>query len=63
MSAVMMLNHLSATRGDERCKVAAERIKTAYDQALADGQKTRDLGGDLGTDAFAQAINDRLPPL
>ena len=38
----------------------AERIKNAYDKALTDGQKTRDLGGDLGTDAFADAIIERL---
>jgi isocitrate/isopropylmalate dehydrogenase len=38
----------------------AERIKKAYDKALTDGQKTRDLGGQLSTDAFADAIIERL---
>jgi len=60
MSAVMMLNYLSDERDDPSCRKAAERIKQAYDRALEAGQKTRDLGGQLGTDAFAQAVIDRL---
>jgi isocitrate dehydrogenase (NAD+) len=60
MSAVMMLNHLAAERADDRCRVAAERIKNAYDRALADGQKTRDLKGSLGTSEFADAVIARL---
>jgi isocitrate dehydrogenase (NAD+) len=58
MSAVMMLNHLAEDRpefGD-----IAVRIREAYDQALLDGARTRDLGGDLSTDAFAAAVIDRL---
>jgi isocitrate dehydrogenase (NAD+) len=62
MSGVMMLNHMAETRADPRCRAAAERIKAAYNRALADGQKTRDLGGELGTDAFAAALVERLPP-
>ncbi len=60
MSAVMMLNYLGETRDDAACVAAAERIKRAYDQALADGAKTRDLGGELVTDDFAEAIIERL---
>ncbi len=60
MSAVMMLNHLADTRRDMRCRAAAERIKAAYNRALADGCKTRDLGGALGTDAFAEATITRM---
>ncbi len=60
MSAVMMLNYLSDKRGDAACGDAAERIKTAYDRALADGEKTRDLGGTLGTDGFVDAVIARL---
>lgn len=60
MSAVMMLNHLADTRNDESCRTAAERIKAAYNRALSDGQKTGDLGGDLGTEAFADAVIQRL---
>ena len=60
MSTVMMLNHLADTREDERCRQVAERIKAAYDQALDDDCKTRDLGGSLGTEAFADAVIERL---
>ncbi len=60
MSAVMMLNHLAEQRGDNACRTTAEKIKNAYDHALADGQRTRDLGGELGTDAFADALIARL---
>ncbi|MCX5735825.1 MAG: isocitrate/isopropylmalate family dehydrogenase [candidate division NC10 bacterium] len=61
MSGVMMLNHLADTRGDAACRRVAQRIKEAYNRALADGKKTRDLGGDLSTDVFAQAVIERLP--
>jgi isocitrate dehydrogenase (NAD+) len=60
MSAVMMLNHLSDTSGDTKCRDIAKRIKAAYNRALADGQKTQDLGGTLGTAQFAQAVIERL---
>ena len=62
MSAVMMLNHLSDREEDLELRKLGERIKSAYNQALADGQKTRDLGGELGTEGFADAVIDRLPP-
>jgi isocitrate dehydrogenase (NAD+) len=61
MSGVMMLNHLAETRDDPRCQIAADRIKAAYDRALSEGQKTRDLGGTLGTEAFVDALIVRLP--
>ena len=38
----------------------AERIKAAYNRALADGRRTRDLDGDLGTEAFVEALVERL---
>jgi len=60
MSAVMMLNHLADTRSDESCRTAAERIKGAYNRALKDGRKTRDLGGDLGTEEFTDAVIERI---
>ena len=56
MSAVMMLNHLAETRDDEACATAARRIRDGYNRALAEGAKTRDLGGTLGTSEFAEAI-------
>ncbi|MBM4244208.1 MAG: NAD-dependent isocitrate dehydrogenase [Deltaproteobacteria bacterium] len=60
MSAVMMLNHLAVDRGDAGCHDVADRVKYAYDRALADGQKTRDVGGSLGTREFCRAVIERL---
>jgi len=60
MSGVMMLNHLASTRRLPEFEQAAERIKAAYNAALVAGEKTRDLGGDLGTREFADAIIQRL---
>jgi isocitrate dehydrogenase (NAD+) len=60
MSGVMMLNHLSDLEREDRWREIGERIKTAYNTALADGKRTHDLGGDLGTAEFAQAVVDRL---
>ena len=61
MSAVMMLNHLAETRADDRCAAVALRIKAGYDHALAAGQTTADIGGSLGTAAFAQGVIAALP--
>lgn len=60
MSAVMMLNHIADTREDNDARDVAERIKNAYNTALDDGCKTRDLGGELGTEQFADALIERL---
>jgi isocitrate dehydrogenase (NAD+) len=60
MSAVMLLNHLADEKADETSREVAERIKNAYNLALQEGQKTRDLGGPLGTEAFADAVIQRL---
>ena len=60
MSAVMMLNHLGDEFDDAECSAVAERVKAAYNRALEDGQKTRDLGGGLSTDQFANAVIERL---
>jgi isocitrate dehydrogenase (NAD+) len=60
MSAVMMLNYLAQRHRDSQCDEAARRIKHAYNAALSDGAKTRDLGGDLGTESFTEAVVQRL---
>jgi isocitrate dehydrogenase (NAD+) len=60
MSAVMLLNHLADEHDDTACRAVADRIKSAYNRALEEGQKTRDLGGSLGTEAFADAVIERL---
>jgi isocitrate dehydrogenase (NAD+) len=54
MSAVMMLNHIHE-------ETIAERIKSAYNAVLGDGQVlTRDLGGSASTSQFADAVIARL---
>ncbi len=60
MSGVMMLNHLADTEGREDFRACAEKIKNAYDSALQDGDRTRDLGGKLGTMEFADALIKRI---
>jgi isocitrate dehydrogenase (NAD+) len=60
MSAVMMLNYLADTHSDSSCRACAEKIRRAYDQALADGCKTGDLGGEMNTQQFTDAIIERL---
>ncbi len=60
MSSVMMLNHIAETRNDTVCREAGGRIKAAYNRALADGCLTRDLGGDLGTTDFTNALIERI---
>jgi isocitrate dehydrogenase (NAD+) len=60
MSAVMMLNHIADTEGRPAFREASGRIRAAYDAALAAGASTRDLGGRLGTRAFADDLIARL---
>jgi isocitrate dehydrogenase (NAD+) len=60
MSGVMMLRHLAATRNDPSLTPIADRIRDAYNACLLAGEKTRDLGGNLGTREFADAVIARL---
>ena len=60
MSGVMMLNHLSVTTGDANLREAATMIREAYNLALRSGCCTGDLGGNLGTEAFADAVIERF---
>jgi len=60
MSGVMLLNHLGDELNHQGSRDAAERIKAAYNRALQEGRRTRDLGGELGTEAFADAVIERL---
>ena len=55
-----MLNHLAASRGDDACRAAARRIRTAYNACLTAGQKTQDLGGTLSCTAFTDAVIAKL---
>jgi isocitrate dehydrogenase (NAD+) len=56
MSAVMMLHYIGTKMKDPACDEIADRIKAAYNKALANGTKTRDLGGTLSTEQFADAV-------
>ncbi len=56
MSAVMMLRYLADSEGREDMRVAADKIKTAYNIALSNGDATRDLGGSLKTADFARVL-------
>ncbi len=60
MSSAMMLNYLADRHNDPACEKCAAKIKQAYDQTLADGKTTGDLGGELNTNEFAQAVIERL---
>lgn len=60
MSGVMMLRYIADVRNDPSCGDAADRIRDAYNDCLTNGEKTRDLGGDLGTRDFAEAVIARL---
>lgn len=56
MSAVMMLRYLADSEGREEMREAADKIKTAYNIALSNGDATQDLGGDLKTADFARVL-------
>ena len=60
MSGVMLLNYLSDQRGAPELRACGSRIRVAYNGALEEGFRTRDLGGRLGTREFADAVIDRL---
>ncbi|MCU1277734.1 MAG: 3-isopropylmalate dehydrogenase, partial [bacterium] len=53
-SAALLLRHsLGAT-------ATAARIERAIDRALADGLRSADLGGTLGTDELTRGVVERL---
>lgn len=60
MSCVMMLNHLADTEGRDSYGKCATKIRKAYNKAIAEGATTRDLGGQLGTHEFADAVIERM---
>ncbi len=56
-SAAMLLAWLGERRGDARLTRAAQAIEAALDRVIADpATRTPDLGGSLGTDAFAEKV-------
>jgi 3-isopropylmalate dehydrogenase len=56
-SAAMLLGWLAERRGDQRFARAAAAIETALDIVIAKPEwRTPDLGGPLGTKAFAERV-------
>lgn len=60
MSCVMMLNYLDEKEDRDDYGKAAKQIKKAYSRAIEERATTRDLGGSLGTQEFAEAIIERF---
>ncbi len=60
-SAGMLLERLGAQRGDTRLVAAGQDILRALDATIDDPEtRTRDLGGTLGTEAFARCVAAHL---
>ncbi len=60
-SVAMLLRWLAVRRGDPRLEAAADAIDRAVDDALASSTtRTVDLGGSLGTKAFAAGVASRI---
>jgi isocitrate dehydrogenase (NAD+) len=60
MSGVMMLRHIADVHKDPIYDEIADRIRSAYNGCLTNGEKTADLGGTLSTEAFTDAVIARL---
>ena len=57
LSAAMMLDWLGEKRGLAACREAAAALEEAIDRRLAEpSTRTADLGGPLGTQAFAGSV-------
>ena len=60
-SAAMLLGWLAERRGDERFARAAQAIDRALDAVIARAEwRTADLGGPLGTKAFAERVAEHV---
>jgi len=60
LSAVMLLRWLGERHGDSAIQSVGDGVEEAVLRTLAAGVRTRDLGGDAGTAAFAQAVIAQL---
>lgn len=61
LSAAMLLNFIGAGRREKGFLDAAKAVEAAVDRTLArPGKRTPDLGGPLGTQAFAAAVADAV---
>jgi len=61
LSAAMLLDWMATRHRNEACARAAQAIEAAIDRALREpATRTRDLGGPLGTRAFAERVAANL---
>jgi len=61
LSAAMLLDWLATRHGRPELDRAARAIEESTEALLAEPRtRTRDLGGDLGTQAFAAALAARI---
>lgn len=61
LSAAMLLDWLGRRRSDQRLTQAASLIENAVEAVIGDPtSRTRDLGGQLDTDAFTQKVTETL---
>ncbi len=60
LSAAMLLDWLGRRHARADLAQAGRRLNDAVEAALAAGERTLDLGGTLGTEAFARAVTGRL---
>ncbi len=60
LSAAMMLNWLGRTKQDNRATLASRALHRAVETCLANGEVTRDLGGNLGTFEMGRAIKAQI---
>jgi 3-isopropylmalate dehydrogenase len=56
LSVAMMLDWLADRHADENCRAAARAIEAAIGSVLANGPRTRDVGGNAGTAAVTEAV-------
>ena len=62
LSLVMLLEWLGTKRRDQQSLTIAQQIEQAVQQVYAAGIRTADLGGNVSTSAFTDAVIAHLPP-
>lgn len=61
LSGAMMLDWLAVRHDNPAAANAAKLLDAAVAQACSRGTRTRDIGGDASTTAFAEAVTEALP--
>ncbi len=60
LSVRMMLQWLASAKNDTACAEAAAAVESALAGLVAAGTGTRDIGGELDTAGFAEAVSSRI---